>query len=539
MEKFKEVTEIGFEVIANTLDGHSANRKFYNNILLKGEKAVSIPHPLKNDGSRIFLLYDYVHIFKCVYNGFVNKRRFLCPPWNGEKIAPDMDHIECLRKIELGRPAKYAHKLTDKVLHPMPIEKTNVKLADSLFHESTIEGLVYYSKHGHPEFQSTASFLRIIRTWWNVCNVKSRYAAQRTRDLVRTPISRDEEFGDLGGIQLLQKFADWIKDWEEMCKEKKDFKHGLSRETFMTAQHTSRALIAVSICLIDEKGFSYVLLFFFNSDPLERRYGWYRQLAGGNYYLSVRQFLEAEKKIRLQSLIKFGNLNFKEASLVLQGSHQSDDTEKEARDLLTLIGFDFQIEFDIKDEQAILFFIAGFLSFGELKHISCESCVPLFAKDKHQAPKIQIDGEKNVENFNYRAEFLEQINRGGLCTPSDSMYMCALYARQLYQKIYDKGEIQSMFMAFKNQRNVFAASLEMKMQYDTNSAAILEQTCKLEVPHKFSDRIKSIGDRVFNTFSQNFVSERKDEIHASRKRNGTRYDKESKADRKTKKLKGD
>ena len=130
----------------------------------------------------------------------------------------------------------------------MPIEKTNVKLADSLFHESTIEGLVYYSKHGHPEFQSTASFLRIIRTWWNVCNVKSRYAAQRTRDLVRTPISRDEEFGDLGGIQLLQKFADWIKDWEEM-----------------TAQHTSLALIAVSICLIDEKGFSYVLLFFFMS----------------------------------------------------------------------------------------------------------------------------------------------------------------------------------------------------------------------------------------------------------------------------------
>ena len=119
------------------------------------------------------------------------------------------------------------------------------------------------------------------------------------------------------------------------------------------------------------------------------------------------------------------------------------------------------------------------------------------------------------------------------------MYMCALYAHQLHQKIYDKGDIQSMFMAFKNQRNVFAASLEMKMQYDTNSAAILEQTCKHEVPHKFLDRIKSIGDRVFNTFSKNFVSERMSEIHASRKRKGTRYDKESKSDRKTKKLKGD
>ena len=106
----------------------------------------------------------------------------------------------------------------------MPIQKTNVQLADSLFHESTIEGLVYYSKHGHPEFMNTANFLRIIRTWFNVCNVKNRYAAQRTRDIVRTPISIDENIGDMGGVQLLTKFADWIESWENTCIEKKDFK---------------------------------------------------------------------------------------------------------------------------------------------------------------------------------------------------------------------------------------------------------------------------------------------------------------------------
>ena len=395
----KEVTEIGFDVIANTLDGHSSNRKFYVDLLGEGIKKIDIPHPYKNDGSRIFLLYDYVHIFKCIYNNFINKRRFICPNFHGNKGGPtftaDVNHIEQLRNIELGKPLKYAHKLTDKVLHPMPIQKTNVQLADSLFHESTIEGLVYYSKHGHPEFIFTANFLRIIRTWFNVCNVKSLYAGQRTRDPVRNPIANFEGLEDFGGIQYLKKFAEWIKEWEQTCIENKNFKFGLSRETFMTSQQTSLGLIAVSIYLIDEKGFSYVLLFFLNSDPLERRFGWYRQLGGGNYYLSVRQFLEAEKKIRLQTLIKFGDLSFKEASEVLKGGERSEDTKKEAKDLLTLIGFDFKIDFDIKDEQAILFFIAGFLSFGELKHISCESCIPLFAKDKHKAPKIQfVEGEK-------------------------------------------------------------------------------------------------------------------------------------------------
>ena len=129
------------------------------------------------------------------------------------------------------------------------------------------------------------------------------------------------------------------------------------------------------------------------------------------------------------------NLSFKEASAILQGGQRWEDIEKEARELLTLIGFDFQIDFDIKDEQAILFYIAGFLSFRELSKIKCESCISLFAKST-KAPEIKFE---DAADFNqYRAEFLAQINRGGLCTPSDAMYICALYARQLNLKIFDK-----------------------------------------------------------------------------------------------------
>lgn len=534
----REVTEIGFDVAANTLDGHSSNRKFYVEFLGNGYLRISIPHPFKNDGSRIYLLYDYVHIFKCIYNILINKRRLICPDFDGEKVAPDMAHIEKLRMLELGKPAKYSYKLSDKVLHSHPIEKTNVKLADSLFHESTIEGLLFYSKHGYPEFEVTARYLRIVRTWFNVCNVKSRYAGQRNRDPVREPVANFDDFQDFGALQYLEKFANWIQKWEQMCKENNNFKNGLSRETFMTTQQTSRGLIGVSICLIEEKGFSYVLLFFFNSDPLERRYGWYRQLAGGNYYLSVRQFLEAEKKIRVQTLVKYSKLSFKEASAILMGGQPTEDTTKEAKDLLTLLGFDFEVEFDVKDEQAILFYIAGFLAFSELKKISCEFCICLFAKSK-DAPTIDFDNE--IGDLEYlKAEFLEQINRGGLCTPSDSMYICVLYARQLFQKIFDKGEIEKKFLSFKNQRNVFTACLELKMQYDSNSAAILEQTCQCPDPHKFSERIKSIGDRVFNTFSKNFISEINDKIHQSKKRKDTGNDeKANPVQKKIKKLQSD
>ena len=66
------------------------------------------------------------------------------------------------------------------MLHPQPIEKTNVKLAAALFHESTITALKYYSKRpeGKPEWKQTANFLRIIRTLWNIVNVKDKYSGQ-------------------------------------------------------------------------------------------------------------------------------------------------------------------------------------------------------------------------------------------------------------------------------------------------------------------------------------------------------------------------
>jgi len=44
-------------------------------------------------------------------------------------------------------------------------------------------------------------------------------------------------------------------------------------------------------------------------DPIERRFGWLRQLSGANYYISVRQVLESDqKKLRVLLLLKFSGL---------------------------------------------------------------------------------------------------------------------------------------------------------------------------------------------------------------------------------------
>ena len=219
----------------------------------------------------------------------------------------------------------------------------------------------------------------------------------------------------------------------------------------------------------------------------------------------------------------------KEACEILKTGKNSEEIEKNAKELLACIDIDFEIEFSVNNEKGILYYIAGFLSKAELKRISCASCKSLFVKST-DTPKIDLD-EDLSDN---REKLLEQINRGGLCTPSDSMYICVLYARQLYKKIFDKGDIEKKFLALENQRDVFSACLEMKLQHDSNIVDILDQTCHEK--HKFSARMKSIGDRVFNTFSKNFAGELNDKIHADKKRIKSDNPKECSAAKKIKKL---
>ena len=63
---------------------------------------------------------------------------------------------------------------------------------------------------------------------------------------------------------------------------------GLTKETF---------LVALSVYLL-ESGFNYVRLGSMQSHPLESRFGWYQQLSGSNYLISVKNLLNSERKIR-------------------------------------------------------------------------------------------------------------------------------------------------------------------------------------------------------------------------------------------------
>ena len=126
----------------------------------------------------------------------------------------------------------------------------------------------------------------------------------------------------------------------------------LTAQTTLANEVTFAGMANLATYLMEYKGMSKVLLGKFSSDPIEKRFGQFRQLSGANFFISVRQLLDAEKRIRILSLIRDGKLGFTGADKL-----DGDTVAKNA--------VDFELEpvneLHISEvDQAKLYYVAGY-----------------------------------------------------------------------------------------------------------------------------------------------------------------------------------
>nr|XP_040575863.1 uncharacterized protein LOC121124746 [Lepeophtheirus salmonis] len=149
----------------------------------------------------------------------------------------------------------------------------------------------------------------------------------------------------------------------------------------------------------------------FQSDPIERRFGWYRQLSGGIYYISVRESLEAEKKIRILCLVKFSGMTTSEIKALL------DEDLVKAELILTNWQPDDLQELASKGESNAFYFVAGYIGFSLKKKISCTSCQELIVIRDTPADSITFDSPTN--QYVDLEEFIDIMSIVVLSTTSD------------------------------------------------------------------------------------------------------------------------
>lgn len=188
-------------------------------------------------------------------------------------------------------------------------------LSECMFHESTINALKFYGQRDGQDVNwlQTAKFLEVGCQWWNIVNVKSTSLGRRKRDDSRLPIYEEND----ESLQFLEQFLDWLIRWKNTEGLKRGSKC-LTRETTLAIEQTTGAFPKLVKYLLDQKGLEYVLLGKLQSDPIERRFGQYRQMAGGNFYVSVRQVCESEKNLRVRYLVKYSGFNMDELKEIFQ-----------------------------------------------------------------------------------------------------------------------------------------------------------------------------------------------------------------------------
>ncbi|QQP56622.1 Putative LOC100202460, partial [Caligus rogercresseyi] len=257
----------------------------------------------------------------------------------------------------------------------------------------------------------------------------------------------------------------------------KGTKAGLSRETFLAAQHTANVLQELANYLLTEKGFQYALLGKINSDPLEQRFGWYRQLAGANYFISVRQFLEAERKIRFKSLVNVNKLTMTEVTDIFREpeGHKAKINEEGDKLLACLSSDNLCSESDVQlsGEEGVVYYIGGYIARSLLKRTKCKSCSSLLAKNR-SPPNLELL-EDYEEGSSKKEEFCQLLNRGGLVTPSDHVYLTCMHVLQLKAELFDDDYTQELFLASSFPRAVFVNILTKKILNTSASDSIFSQ----------------------------------------------------------------
>ena len=434
----------GFQVIAICVDNLAANRKFYETFLCGGKLKHSIPNNLCN-GDPIFLCFDNTHNIKNIYNNFITRKSFLCPhpqSEHAESINPKMCDIKELFDLETGKPLKIAYKLKESVFNPTSIQRMSTQLASSIFCDSTIAALQFYSTKCNKNWNDTYLFVSLIHKFWKVINVRSTSEGKRKRDMSCQPVTS----GDDWKLKFLQEFSTFLMRWQS------DFQpsHTLTRQTFLALRHTVEVLPKLASFLLNQCGFKYVLLGCILSDNLEERFGWYRQLCGGNYYLSVRQVLENERKIKCMSLMKYCALqNIRHTDISGNVSNIRDTSLNEICEKLLAFLAEYSRPKIESDDANCLYYVAGYVARSVVSRTKCLSCTSILKDEYENNCEIQVENDATF--------LLEEITRGGLWHPTLLTYDICIYCWQVFGSIFANSDTKNLFLSPVRQDELFYA----------------------------------------------------------------------------------
>ena len=256
----------------------------------------------------------------------------------------------------------------------------------------------------------------------------------------------------------MEYFANWIEEWRTSNADGEK----LTKETFTTLGHTTNALLEITDYCIQELHAKYVLLEKFQTDCLEARFGQYRQLAGGNYNVFLRQINECEKKIRLMSVLNL-KLKGKELNLTkfsIDWEEYSDN--KNLNNISVLILFE-EWENAMEYLPVIITYIAGYCCYSTAKKLQCDECKERITNN--------IGEVEAIEN-----NLISRMTRGRLLYFCSDIVQMVLVNYIIVNKLAETAEFQSAM----SQRQLVLDSTMSAPESEELNSFFFRDNCKTD-----------------------------------------------------------
>ena len=353
----------------------------------------------------IFLLFDYVHLFKNIRNNWITEQCQEIEFYSGDqkKVAKWADIIE-LYELESNKDKLATmSSLTEVAVYPKPVERQKVSTCLQVFCDETLSAL-----RVHPELKNnegTIEFLSFFIDFWKIVNVHSPYSNIRMRDPDRAAITSPND-ESLNKLLLVSRFA------EEQAKYNgKGFK-SLTKDTANCLYQTCNGMVELSKYLLSNSH-QYVLLGYFTSDPLEKEFGKLRQGPGGTYFIYVQQVLEKVSIYKTKLMLKI-DTDVIETLKNLDCGHTCKKCgylpNEAVCDMLENLP-ELERSLDI-DTKMSLVYISGYI---------CR----------------QDDDNDDDTYFIYEkfGDFVRDINRGGLKIPGDMICQWTIYSYIIFHEV--------------------------------------------------------------------------------------------------------
>lgn len=266
---------------------------------------------------------------------------------------------------------------------------------------------------------------------------------------------------------------------------------GLTKATFTAFIQTLNALDGLVSYLIGSIGFKYVLLGRIQSDNLERRFGWYRQLHGGNYLISMKQLLLSEKKIRTISLLKYSNVSLAELGSI---SHHDDD-RPEIRSIADQITAQLLMNISPSEkDHVIICYVSGACARSVIRSNKCGACRCCLVNEEERLEIEFDDSDSNIKSF------FANVDRGGLFLPHHHIFQLGLYSWKVFQEIRNTSFLINLLVTSPYPSQIFSAIIEELFACDFFDIYVGQNRCTAG-----HDVISAMTQRLYNCLLKNFV----------------------------------